>query len=76
MLKVKNNVGAAFCFDKLFAMFFLSIHSGGLIYEESSGTLFKFLFSLDMIPSRGGYLFPSAYSLIYSSCRPLLNSRL
>ena len=34
MLKVKNHVGALSCFDKLFAVFSLSIHSGGLIYEE------------------------------------------
>lgn len=46
MLKVKNNVGAVFCFDKLFAVFFLSIHSGGLIYEESSWTLVQVSFFL------------------------------
>lgn len=44
MLKVKNNIGALSCFDKLFAVFSVSIHSGGLIYEESSGPLVQVSF--------------------------------
>lgn len=39
MLKVKNDVGALYCFGKLFSVLFLFIHS-----EESSGTLVQVSF--------------------------------
>lgn len=43
MLKMKNNVGALYCFDKLFSMLFLFIHNEGMIYE-SPGSLNRISF--------------------------------
>lgn len=52
MLKVKNNVGALYAWDKLFSMSFPFGHSEGLIYEGSPGPPFQMSFLLwDVMPS-------------------------